>query len=129
MPAPLTIRLHPNDNVVVARMDILPSTKVEGEVAALTRVPPGHKILTRAVKKGEPLRKYNQIIGFATDDLAAGHAHPHAQLRHGRLRARLCLLRRCPSDRLHHAAGDLHGLSPRRRPQPPRATTSASSPR
>src|SRR5690348_7582097 len=78
MPAPLTIRLHPNDNVVVARMDILPSTKVEGDVAALTRVPPGHKILTRAVKKGEPLRKYNQIIGFATDDLAPGtHIHTH----------------------------------------------------
>ena len=34
MPAPLTIRLHPNDNVVVARMDILPGTKVEGDVAA-----------------------------------------------------------------------------------------------
>ena len=78
MPAPLTIRLHPNDNVVVARMDILPNTRVEGDVAALTRVPPGHKILTRAVKKGEPLRKYNQIIGFATDDLAAGtHIHTH----------------------------------------------------
>ncbi|HEV3493196.1 MAG TPA: SAF domain-containing protein, partial [Reyranella sp.] len=66
MTAPLTIRLHPADNVVVARMDILPGTAVEGEVAAATRVPPGHKILTRPVKKGEPLRKYNQIIGFAT---------------------------------------------------------------
>src|SRR6267154_6426555 len=78
MPAPIAIRLHPNDNVVVARMDILPNTKVEGEVAAATRVPPGHKILTRATKKGEPLRKYNQIIGFATDDLPAGtHIHTH----------------------------------------------------
>ena len=78
MTAPLTIRLHPNDNVVVARMDILPGTKVDGEVAAATRVPPGHKILTRSVKKGEPLRKYNQIIGFATDDLVPGeHIHTH----------------------------------------------------
>src|SRR6476660_617520 len=78
MTAPLTIRLQPNDNVVVARMDILPNTTVDGTVAALTRVPPGHKILTRAVKKGEPLRKYNQIIGFATDDLEAGtHIHTH----------------------------------------------------
>ena len=34
MTAPLTIRLHPADNVVVARMDILPGTRVEGEVAA-----------------------------------------------------------------------------------------------
>jgi altronate hydrolase len=78
MTAPLTIRLHPADNVVVARMDILPGTKVEGEVAAATRVPPGHKILTRAVKAGESLRKYNQIIGFATEDLAPGtHVHTH----------------------------------------------------
>jgi len=78
MTAPLTIRLHPNDNVVVARMDILPNTTVDGAVAALTRVPPGHKILTRAVKQGEPLRKYNQIIGFATEDLPPGtHIHTH----------------------------------------------------
>src|SRR5882724_105469 len=78
MSAPIAIRLHPNDNVVVARMDILANTKVEGDVAAATRVPPGHKILTRAVKKGEPLRKYNQIIGFATEDLPPGtHIHTH----------------------------------------------------
>ena len=78
MAAPLTIRLHPADNVVVARMDILPNTRIEGEASALTRIPPGHKILTRAVKKGEPLRKYNQIIGFATEDLAPGsHIHTH----------------------------------------------------
>ena len=38
MSAPLTIRLHPADNVVVARMDILPGTAVEGEVAAATRM-------------------------------------------------------------------------------------------
>ena len=47
MAAPLTIRLHPADNVVVARMDILPGTAVEGEVAAATRVPPGHWIAAR----------------------------------------------------------------------------------
>ncbi|HEY6980929.1 altronate dehydratase family protein [Reyranella sp.] len=78
MAAPIALRLHPNDNVVVARMDILPNTKVEGDVVAATRIPPGHKILTRAVRKGEPLRKYNQIIGFAIDDLAPGtHVHTH----------------------------------------------------
>ncbi|WP_395713914.1 UxaA family hydrolase [Reyranella sp.] len=78
MTAPLTIRLHPADNVIVARMDILPGTTVEGDVAAATRVPPGHKILTRAIKQGEPLRKYNQIIGFAGEDMAPGtHIHTH----------------------------------------------------
>src|SRR6185437_16016178 len=78
MTAPIALRLHENANVVVARMDILPNTLVEGTVSAATRIPPGHKILTHAVKKGEPLRKYNQIIGFATDDLAPGtHIHTH----------------------------------------------------
>jgi len=78
MTAPLAIRLHPADNVVVARMDILPGTEIEPGVAAASRVPPGHKILTRAVAKGEPLRKYNQIIGFATEALAPGaHVHTH----------------------------------------------------
>ena len=78
MAAPIALRLHKNDNVVVARMDILPNTMIEGGVAAATRIPPGHKILTCVVEKGEPLRKYNQIIGFATEDLAPGtHVHTH----------------------------------------------------
>ena len=94
MPAPLTIRLHPNDNVVVARMDILPSTKVEGDVAALTRVPPGHKILTRAVKQGRAAAQVQPDHRLCDRRPRARHAHPHAQLRHGRFRARLCLLRR-----------------------------------
>ncbi|MFZ5782699.1 MAG: UxaA family hydrolase [Pseudomonadota bacterium] len=78
MAAPLTIRLHAADNVVVARMDILPGTAVEGDVVAAGRIPAGHKILTRAIKAGEPLRKYNQVIGFAVEDLAPGaHIHTH----------------------------------------------------
>jgi altronate hydrolase len=32
----------------------------------------------REVKKGQPVRRYNQIIGFATRDIAAGeHVHVH----------------------------------------------------
>jgi len=49
MAAPIALRLHKNDNVVVARMDILPGTKVEGDMVAATRIPPGHKILTREI--------------------------------------------------------------------------------
>jgi altronate hydrolase len=76
MTAPLAIRLHPNDNVIVARIDILPGTPVEGAVAAAALIPAGHKMLTRAVKAGEAFRKYNQVIGFATEDLAPGtHIH------------------------------------------------------
>ena len=117
MAAPLTIRLHPADNVVVARMDILPGTKVEGEVAAATRVPPGPQDPDPRGQAGRAAAQVQPDHRLCHRGHDARHAHPHAQLRHGRLRARLCLLRRRPADRLHHAGRDLHGLSPRRRPR------------
>ena len=41
-------------------------------------VPPGHKVATRAIKAGAPVRRYNQIIGFAAKDIAPGeHVHLH----------------------------------------------------
>ena len=41
-------------------------------------VPPGHKIATRAIAKGQPVRRYDQIIGTATADIAPGqHVHTH----------------------------------------------------
>src|SRR5207237_7063321 len=42
------------------------------------RIPPGHKVATRDIAQGEPVRRYNQIIGFATRPIAAGeHVHTH----------------------------------------------------
>ncbi len=78
-PAPLTIRLHETDNVVVARADILAGTEIPGEgVTAGASVPAGHKIATRPVAEGEALRKYGQIIGFAKEALEPGaHVHTH----------------------------------------------------
>jgi altronate hydrolase len=75
----LTIRLSDADNVVVARTDILPGTEIPGErVTARGHVPAGHKLATKAVAVGEPVRKYNQIIGFATVAIAPGdHVHTH----------------------------------------------------
>ena len=63
----LAIRLSPADNVVVARADILPGTAIPGEgVTSAAHVPAGHKVATAAIAKGGAVRKYNQIIGFAT---------------------------------------------------------------
>ena len=75
----LTVRLHPSDNVVTAKTAILPNAPIPGEaVVAAVQVPMGHKIATAAIAAGEPVRKYNQIIGFATADIAAGeHVHTH----------------------------------------------------
>jgi altronate dehydratase len=77
--APLTIRLNAADNVVVARAKIEAGTDIPGEgVAAAAPIPAGHKIATASIVAGEPIRKYNQIIGFASADIAAG-THVHTQ--------------------------------------------------
>jgi altronate hydrolase len=75
----LTIRLSPTDNVVVARVDLLAGARLESEgIACVAAVPAGHKVATWPIARGEPARKYGQIIGFATVDIAAGeHVHTH----------------------------------------------------
>src|SRR6185369_5930889 len=78
--ADLTIRLNPADDVVIARVELPAGTSLvkEGNVPVATRVPPGHKVAVRAVTSGKPVRRYNQIIGFATRDIAPGeHVHVH----------------------------------------------------
>ena len=75
----LTVRLHESDNVVTARVDILPGTEVAGEaITASARIPAGHKVATRPIPAGEPIVKYNQIIGFAKSAIEPGQ-HVHVQ--------------------------------------------------
>ncbi|WP_244815089.1 UxaA family hydrolase [Caballeronia sp. Lep1P3] len=73
------IRLHPNDDVVIATRQLLSGARIASEdlvVAGL--IPPGHKIATRAIAAGEPVKRYNQIIGVAKDAIARGqHVHTH----------------------------------------------------
>jgi altronate hydrolase len=75
----LTVRLHPDDNVVTARIDLLPKTAVGAEeVTCAARIPAGHKVATRRIEAGEPIKKYNQIIGFASEPIEPGaHVHTH----------------------------------------------------
>ncbi|MCC7049829.1 MAG: UxaA family hydrolase, partial [Alphaproteobacteria bacterium] len=76
---PLTIRLNPGDNVVVARADLLPGAALPGErTTARAKIPAGHKIATAAIAPGQPVRKFNQIIGFAKEAIQPGdHVHVH----------------------------------------------------
>ena len=73
----LTIRLHPNDDVVIARTQLVGGTQIADESVTVSGlIPPGHKVATKAVRAGEPVKRYNQIIGFASRDIAAGeHVH------------------------------------------------------
>ena len=71
------IRLHPDDNVVIARNQLVGGTQLEG-FAVRGLIPPGHKVATRALEAGEAVRRYNQIIGFASKPIAPGeHVHTH----------------------------------------------------
>jgi altronate hydrolase len=77
--ADLTIRLHPDDDVVIARVELPAGTLVTKEnVRSAVRIPPGHKLAVRDVAQGKPVHRYNQIIGFATQPIKAGdHVHVH----------------------------------------------------
>ena len=77
--ADLTIRLNAADDVVIARAELPGGTEIIKEkVRAAVTIPAGHKIATRALKPGDPVRRYNQIIGFATQPISPGdHVHVH----------------------------------------------------
>ncbi|HZF76304.1 MAG TPA: altronate dehydratase family protein [Acetobacteraceae bacterium] len=76
---PPVIRLHADDGVVIARIGLPPGTPVAPGIAVRERrVPPGHKVATRPHAVGEPIRRYGQIIGFATEAVAPGDwVHTH----------------------------------------------------
>ena len=76
-PSPV-IRLHPEDSVVIARATLLPGTPVADGVTATERIPAGHKVAVRPIAEHEPVRRYGQIIGFATRTIAPGQ-HVHVQ--------------------------------------------------
>jgi altronate dehydratase len=71
------ILLTPQDDVCIALADLAPGTEFEG-IQLTEFIPRGHKFSRNAVKKGEKVSRYGQIIGAATQDIAAGsHVHVH----------------------------------------------------
>jgi altronate hydrolase len=76
---PLVLRLGQNDDVLIAGRNIAPgATLPDSGVKAASAIPAGHKIAAHPIAAGSPVRRYNQIIGFATRDIAAGeHVHLH----------------------------------------------------
>jgi altronate hydrolase/galactarate dehydratase len=75
--APRFIRLHADDNVAIALADLAAGTVVEG-VTLATEVKRGHKVSVTGIPAGATVRRYGQIIGKATCDIAPGtHVHVH----------------------------------------------------
>ena len=73
------IRIHPADDVAIACRQLLPGTVLDSlGVTVASLVPPGHKLALRDIPAGQPVRRYNQVIGHASAAIAAGqHVHTH----------------------------------------------------
>jgi altronate hydrolase len=82
-PAPedAAIRLHPSDNIAVARVPLAPGVELSlGGVRVTVRegVAAGHKVAIAAIAAGEYVRRYGQAIGRAARGIAPGeHVHTH----------------------------------------------------
>ena len=65
------VRLDRADNVVTATRALEVGVVIE-DVQTTALIPSGHKIATAAIAKGDPVRKYAQLIGYAATDIKAG---------------------------------------------------------
>ena len=74
MAEPLSIRMHPSDNVaIVANDGGLPAgTLFPGGLLLRDKVPQGHKVALLDLPKGTAVLRYNVTIGYALKDIAAG---------------------------------------------------------
>jgi altronate hydrolase len=75
------IRLHPADNVAIARVPIAAGTELRFDGAAVKTadaIPAGHKVALREIAAGEMVFRYGQAIGRAREPIGAGrHVHVH----------------------------------------------------
>jgi altronate hydrolase len=79
--AEVALRLHPTDNIAVVKRPLQAGSVLEGDDLRLSVrafIPDGHKIALEPIISGAALRRYGQIIGFATQDILPGdHVHTH----------------------------------------------------
>ena len=71
------LRLDSSDNVATATAPLEVGQVVDG-VTPTALIARGHKIALQAISQGEEVRKYAQLIGYASSDIAPGdHVHTH----------------------------------------------------
>lgn len=76
----LAFKLHPSDNVAIARNALSKGTVLAefGGLLVQADVPAAHKVALAPVAVGEPVLRYGQIIGFTTQPIEPGeHVHTH----------------------------------------------------
>ncbi|MEF9947119.1 MAG: galactarate dehydratase [Comamonas sp.] len=73
-PAPLSISMHPSDNVaIIANDGGLPAgTVLPSGLELLDKVPQAHKVALVDIPEGGAIRRYNVVIGYALKPIPAG---------------------------------------------------------
>ena len=72
--APLTIRMHANDNVAIVANDggLAAGTQLPSGLVLVDRVPQGHKVALVDIAAGAPVLRYGIPIGHTAKQIAAG---------------------------------------------------------
>jgi altronate hydrolase len=75
------ILLHPADDVVIAKENLASGVEFNAlgtPVPVRENIRAGHKIARKPISRGGPVRRYGQVIGYATVEIQAGeHVHVH----------------------------------------------------
>ncbi len=74
--------LHPDDDVAIAKITLAPGQTLRtSDAQTITieqMIPSGHKFSLRPILAGQTIRRYGQIIGAASANIAPGeHVHTH----------------------------------------------------
>lgn len=76
------VRLHADDNIAVASRSVSMGTPFQfdgtGDLFAREAIDMGHKISLRTIEPGQPIKKFGQTIGFASQPIPQGtwvHVH------------------------------------------------------
>jgi altronate hydrolase len=77
------VRLHADDNIAIAKVGVERGTEFllgsdDQPIVTADLIDLGHKVAICLIHQGEPVRKFGQMIGFATEKIQAGdwvHSH------------------------------------------------------
>ena len=79
------LKVHPNDNVIVALEDLEAEEKLEFEgnsYKLIYDVPSKHKFAAKAFEKGDPVYMYGVIVGAATQSIRSGEPITTENIKH-----------------------------------------------
>ena len=72
------IKIDPIDNVAVALDETPDNTRASRSIVTRHTIPAGHKVALKKIARNDPVIKYGQVIGLASQAIAPGdHVHTH----------------------------------------------------